>query len=62
MTTSTLRPTDRSITGDMVRIAVGKGCALYLTPTEANAIARGKRIRRAEQHQRRASTPTEANA
>ena len=45
--TTTVRPADRSISADLIRIEIGKGCALYLTPTEyANGIARGKRIRR----------------
>ena len=44
-----LRPTDRRITADLVPVPAGKGCTLYLTPVEyANAIARGKRIRRRE--------------
>jgi len=49
-----LRPTDRSITPDLIHVAIAKGCELALTPTEyANGIARGKRIRRREQSQKR---------
>jgi hypothetical protein len=49
-----LRPTSRAITPDLVRVEIGKGCALYLTRTEyANAICRGKVIKRREQRRQR---------
>jgi len=51
---TTLRPTDRSITGELIPVGVSKGCVLLLTPQEyCNAIARGKRIRRREQSRKR---------
>jgi len=51
---TTLRPTNRSIPGDLIPVGVSKGCTLYLTPQEyANAVYRGKRIRRREQSRKR---------
>ncbi len=48
---TTLRASDRSITADMIAVEVGKGCVLLLTPQEyCDAVARGKRIRRAQRH------------
>jgi hypothetical protein len=49
-----LRASDRSITPDLIRVAIGKGCELALTPAEyANAVARGKRLRRRQQFRQR---------
>jgi hypothetical protein len=55
---TTLRPSSRAITPDLVRVEIGKGCVLYLTRTEyANGICRGKVIKRREQRRQRAATP-----
>jgi hypothetical protein len=49
-----LRPTDKSIPGDFVRVEIGKGCCLILSQSEyANAVARGKRLRRRQQFRQR---------
>ena len=53
-TPNTLRPTDRTIPGDLVRIPIGKGCFIALTKHEfCNGIFRGKTLMRRELFRKR---------